>query len=279
MRRAELSTTMEAGNAINKKVLTSALILASEMWGNGELNVPKPSLDELQNCQDYLHSLESADMSDPDIQNVLSMLILNNIGRHFNIVANHRYWVRCSFELAKLSGILKCTEELEKRIDLHDLSKYGPDEALGYSIMFGFDGKFRKLEGEDKIQWEKALHHHYKMNKHHPQYYDGKKMPTVDLEESLIDMFGCRLERDLKPHYYSLTPGKILDLPRHYLLRYTVLYNKIEIEFYMAVWKRTLEKILSKNERKMWDKERELIKEWETKTGLKLSKDICVIKT
>jgi hypothetical protein len=263
---------MEEAKSVNKEVLTSALILASKMWGNGKLNVPKPQNEELKVCQNYLYGLEKADMNDGDVQNALSMLILNNIGRHFDIVARHRYWVKCSYELAKSSNFLKCADELEERINIHDIEKYGPDEALGYSIMFGMDGKFRKLDGEDKQIWECSLEHHLKNHSHHPEYHNDSPMPVIDLEESLIDMLGCRLERDLKPYYYSLNPGKILDIPYLYLKRYRVLDDKIRIKSYIYDWKEGLEVILT-------DNGEHVLKEWEQKTDLRLFKSICAIKT
>jgi hypothetical protein len=261
---------MDSTNVLEEKVLTSALILASKMWENGELNVPKPPCQhELKQCQKYLMGMKQADMDDGQVQKALSMLILNNIGRHFNIVANHRYWVRRSYELAKASGILKHAEELKHRIDVHDLHKYGPQEALGYSIMFGVHGKFRKLEGEDKRQWQMSLEHHLKNNSHHPEYHNGDPMPEVDIEESLIDMFGCRLERDLKPIYLSLTPGKIMDLPSLYLKRYKALEDKIRIKSYIYDWKESLKIILGNNNEKGKNPK---LKEWEEETGLWLTK-------
>ena len=63
----------------------------------------------------------------------------DDISDHFANVAQHRYYVRAAYELWELSAPeLAPAEEplksqVEARVKVHDLSKYLPEEILGYS--------------------------------------------------------------------------------------------------------------------------------------------------
>lgn len=202
-----------------KEETTSALILAARMWKRGELEGAEVNHEEADACIDYLMTFPHSDLDGAATNSMLPTLLMNNIGTHFDIVASHRKWVKKIFELLKIAKVLYKPWELSKKIDKHDLSKYGPDEALGYSIMFGTNRKFRKLEGEDKKIWEDALQHHYRHNPHHPQYFLGFSMAYEDLQESLIDMLACRIERDFHG-FVEIEPKMLVDIPEYYLTRY-----------------------------------------------------------
>lgn len=38
--------------------------------------------------------------------------------------------------------------------------------------------------------------HHYNNNSHHPEYYEGKKMPDVAVIESIVDGLACIFEQN-----------------------------------------------------------------------------------
>ena len=152
-----------------------------------------------------------------------------DISAHFQQVADHRRWLQHTYVLWR-----ECLPEgdedanaladtLCQRVKIHDLSKYGPYEALGYHYKFSKGTPLEPFSAEDK-EWHRALSHHYHHNDHHPE-----SMPSMDntnramslrgLTESVLDMVACRLARTLKQED-RLCPAQILAIPSKYLERY-----------------------------------------------------------
>ena len=248
----------------NSEVMTTALLLAVQMWVREEFeDIPKPSTSELDSCVTYLMDLPHVDLEDSNAKTALSMLILNNIGTHFHIVASHRRWIDLVYELCKIAKVPNLPE-LEERIAQHDLSKYGPQEALGYSIMFGWNGKYRQLKGEDKEIWGKALSSHYRDNPHHPQYHNHSSMHSGDLEESLLDVLACRLERDFR-YYSTIDADMIMDIPLSYLKRYK-MGDRLVIEGLIQSWHSSLQLLAAHPT----DEQQRLLDGWGEDSELKL---------
>jgi len=227
----------------DEKTMTAALMTVVQMWERGELGVAPPSPFEREQCLGYLkglpYEIDEKYVRKMGVNLTLGDLICNNIGNHFSMVASHRHHLKIVYELCKIAkvGFLEGVE-MEERIRIHDLSKYGPLEAAGYSIMFGMNGCFRELQGEDKVRWDKALQSHYKTNPHHPQYAGEALMQHGDLVESLLDMLACRLERTLKGHSV-LHVGDLMDIPSEYLRRYH-LEDRVRIRNIIASWRESI---------------------------------------
>lgn len=205
------------------KVKTAALILAVKMWKDGSLDVKVPTDYEYGKCLSYLEKLDPCDdFENEDVKSYLKILLLNNIGSHFDRVATHRRWVNEIYELLLMADVPDLNTDLDERIESHDLSKYGPREALGFAIMsdktdeyseagfrlMGFNlFKNKQVIGgcnECKKWQEDALKHYFLENRHQPEYhsyYFNKvskttldKMSTIDLQENIIHMMAKKLE-------------------------------------------------------------------------------------
>lgn len=132
---------------------------------------------------------------------------------YFNRVAKHKRWMfdvwvflRASECHPMFSQNADCDAQLV-RIAKHDLSKFTPDESLGFIIMFGTGPKtLRTLTGREKVEWDLALDHHYRYNPHHPEYFtDGSNMGDF-LWEGLVDLIARRLEtRTEKGEAFTVT--------------------------------------------------------------------------
>lgn len=139
----------------------------------------------------------------------------------------------------------------------HDNSKFSDDERFAYCKMFFHqcitDHEWNTLEYKDKKnivqellsrdkpadekayvsqfrdakcpkeEWEIALWHHYKCNKHHPQYWGDCNMPLEDLKESIVDMLACRHQYTAKQSYIPNVLNKHFFRPieNQYMARYT----------------------------------------------------------
>lgn len=256
-------------NIEDSEIMTAALILAAKMWGNGEFEeISKPDKNEVSQCIEYLERLPHTNLNENIVKEALILLKMINIHKHFDIVARHRFWIKQTFELLKMSNALHNTEELQVRIDAHDLSKYGPEEALGYSIMIGQNGYFRKLKGKDKASWEKALRHHYRSNSHHPQFWGIEVMKEIDLEQSIIDMLACRFELELRIFYQYITPKTIT--PKRIMTylgiseRYTNMIDRMKVIALIDSWYYSLEILLE------CENKSEEVKKWAEVTGFQL---------
>jgi len=254
------------------EVKISALILAAKMWEDGSLNVEKPSEYELNCCMTYLQNLKHWDFENEDVQSYLALLIRYNIGNHFNKVASHRRWLLFAYELLLLANVPDLHEGLHERINSHDLSKYGPGEALGYSIMFGLSNEMRTLEGFEKEEWMNAVNNHYAVNPHHPQHYQSdrlSKMNTLDLQESLIDMLACRIERVLSG-FPAIAIQALLDFPLYLYERYTETDRNFISETQVK-WLGPIHDLISYPTLE----QAQPLLDWVKKTGLKMNCQIC----
>lgn len=141
------------------KVKTSALLLATKMWRNGTLNVKPPSDHEYQQCLSYLKKLKHGHSQGRHVKAYLNNLLWNNIGEHFNNVANHRKWVGHIYELLIMANAPDLHTELGERIKSHNLWKYGLP-----------DGDYQIIEN--------------------PML----EMNTLDLQENILDMMAKEIE-------------------------------------------------------------------------------------
>lgn len=183
----------------------------------------------LSHCNKTLRGTNSVE----DIWHVSNKLVQLGVIDHFNTVTTHRQWVVRSFQVLRASGVkFSDTKKMATLTEIHDLSKYTPDEVLGYTLKFCNGNGSQELDDPDEIQeWEMSLKSHFASNPHHPQYFrrDTEK-GQVDvmyqqngrtfLEEGTLDMLACRGERDMKyDEEFSLS--KWLSIPSKFLGRYS----------------------------------------------------------
>ena len=207
---------------------TCALLKLAGEWIKGELfeiNPPsqkegKVILDYLQTCQ-LKQAKPSIEANSSAIDEAYQKIRHNNVINHYAITSSHRKWIRLIYRLMSLASALQYESDLDYATEIHDLSKYGAEEAIGYGIMFGKTGAFRELDecSGEKQSWEGALKSHLSSNSHHPQFFAaGEDMGAVDLEESVIDMLACRAERQLASDPLLL-PSRLFDLEHKFLTR------------------------------------------------------------
>ena len=97
--------------------------------------------------------------------------------RHLDKFVKHRQYVRKTFDfLAKIGAKFEANDaELQKIIEVHDLSKLTAHECLGYGFKWGqAPGETRPLTEEEENEWLTALDHHYSRNPHHAEYHYRK---------------------------------------------------------------------------------------------------------
>lgn len=84
-------------------------------------------------------------------------------------------------------------EELKRRADVHDASKFGPEEYVPYVWLTEFHRCRRLGEPfsypvgmEERVR--NAIAHHVTTNRHHPEFHDDpNNMTDVDLIEMVCD--------------------------------------------------------------------------------------------
>lgn len=87
--------------------------------------------------------------------------------------------------------------ELVKRIEDHDQSKFSIEEMMGYILMTEKYGRKvgYKFSSEDQDIMDKAWSHHKEVNKHHPEHFDSiDKMMFADIIEMVCDWGAMSLE-------------------------------------------------------------------------------------
>lgn len=96
----------------------------------------------------------------------------------------------------------KIRKELIIHAFTHDLSKFLPCEFIPYARYFY--GNELKTDSEIlKQEFEKAWEHHYKNNKHHEDYWNGKDMPYLYIMQLIADWKGMsRKFGDTAQEYY-----------------------------------------------------------------------------
>ncbi|MCD3321820.1 hypothetical protein G8V07_15250 [Clostridium botulinum D/C] len=141
-----------------------------------------------------------------------------------------KYWKYVKYVMEhKKNVFIECmnmgkkTSNKEKKRDLfihaftHDLSKFLPSEFIPYARYFYGDypsdavSNLPFVTRKDKIlteniikaDFEKAWEHHYKHNKHHPEYWIGKNMPCKYINQMICDLKGMsRKFGDTAQEYY-----------------------------------------------------------------------------
>lgn len=95
----------------------------------------------------------------------------------------HKFWV--------VWYVLKACVCLIKRALLHDLSKYGDEEALSFNgikrmreVVYGSEEYKSRLK-----ELQPALRHHYNLNAHHPEFHKNgvNGMTAIDIIEMVCD--------------------------------------------------------------------------------------------
>ncbi|QDU13104.1 hypothetical protein CA11_08860 [Gimesia maris] len=95
--------------------------------------------------------------------------------------------------LTLLAAESECGAELLERAQVHDASKFGPEERVPYIWLTEFHRcRWRKIPFqyppgmEERVQ--SAIRHHVTSNRHHPEFHDDpNQMTEVDLIEMVCD--------------------------------------------------------------------------------------------
>lgn len=95
--------------------------------------------------------------------------------------------------LAVMAACTDHAEELKRRADVHDASKFGPEECVPYVWLTEFHRCRRLGESfsypvgmEERVR--EAIAHHVTTNRHHPEFHDDpNNMTDVDLIEMVCD--------------------------------------------------------------------------------------------
>jgi hypothetical protein len=104
--------------------------------------------------------------------------------------------------LALLAQVTDYGEELLERANVHDASKFGPEERVPYVWLTQYhrcrrNGEpFQYPEGvADSVK--RAIRHHVTTNRHHPEFHDDPNdMSDVDLIEMVCDWTAMAQEFD-----------------------------------------------------------------------------------
>jgi hypothetical protein len=95
--------------------------------------------------------------------------------------------------LALLAKVTNCRDELLQRANVHDASKFGPEERLPYIWLTEYHRCRRSGEPFEypkgiAARVKEAIHHHVTTNRHHPEFHaDPNGMTEVDLIEMVCD--------------------------------------------------------------------------------------------
>jgi len=140
------------------------------------------------------------------------------VGEHFKTTEKHRMFIKRAYELVG-EYFPSVTQEM---IETHDDSKLDClIEVLGYT-----DRWVWKIPS---VTWQLALHHHYRQNPHHPEYFlvlgekEAKQysMERKYLEESVLDMLACEMAKKHEDKDDINAVDLITEFSLSYLKRYT----------------------------------------------------------
>lgn len=95
--------------------------------------------------------------------------------------------------LVLIADVTPYGEELLQRADIHDASKFGPEERIPYVWLTEYHR--RRRNGEPFVYPEgmadrvkRAIHHHVTSNRHHPEFHaDPNDMSEADLIAMVCD--------------------------------------------------------------------------------------------
>ncbi|CAL4110069.1 unnamed protein product, partial [Meganyctiphanes norvegica] len=182
-----------------------------------------------------------------------------NVKKHYEETWSHRLWLMRTFQrLVKLDklqifeNIDKETQtQLEHRCDIHDLSKFRLDQAVGYAL--------RWVHKIDSPIWYEACNLHLMQEDHHPQHYfsrttidlskpvnlvkgldhsDDERMDILPLLESILDMIASRWERALKGDLAAPTHMLVnIAIEQNYLDRYCPCNYDYAVSIYQKISK------------------------------------------
>lgn len=114
-------------------------------------------------------------------------------------IEEHKHYVELAYDWLKKNSpqvfnILSSEEnkELIENIKNHDASKYSEEEFEPYAKHFFGINKGKKEDPDFDAAWK----HHYTVNKHHPQFWDGKDMPNVYILEMICDWMSFSLKNN-----------------------------------------------------------------------------------
>lgn len=83
------------------------------------------------------------------------------------------------------------------KLIMHDKSKFSKYEWAPYRDFFHI--KDETTFEARKYAFDCALLHHYRLNDHHPQYWDGREMPFVCVREMVADWIGAARAQGRRP--------------------------------------------------------------------------------
>ena len=102
--------------------------------------------------------------------------------------------------LSLLAAERECGTELLERAQVHDASKFGPEERVPYIWLTEYHRcRWRNLpfsypDGMEEAV-NRAIQHHLTSNRHHPEFHaDPNEMTDVDLIEMVCDWTAMSLE-------------------------------------------------------------------------------------
>lgn len=202
------------------------------------------------------------------VKDAYNKLLDHKILNHFDIVVSHRYWIARIYAMCVYVGI-DIPLSVKDAIDVHDLSKFSHQEALGYALRFGTSdaGIFGTLKDPaHQLQWINALDNHYHRNPHHPEYFYPKDSKTGErkkhesiirmfpdeanfhLTESLLDMLAANAERSFYCHT-ELNLDLVFDLKPGFFDRYHE-EDAESVKGLLREWKRVIENFYNVEENK-----------------------------
>jgi hypothetical protein len=128
---------------------------------------------------------------------------------YYNYVEEHKSNIIKVFEkvISNFAFPRENVEDMYKAISSHDMSKYTPEEFMGYCQWFYPETGVEK----NKAEYDKAWKHHYENNPHHWEYWKGKEMQTGYVIEMLCDWSAMSLKfNDLPSEFYNKKKDKIV---------------------------------------------------------------------
>lgn len=136
---------------------------------------------------------------------------------------NHQGQVR-----ARLRALAR---ELEKRADLHDLSKFKADEFEGFVEINHIARKhpFGSPEYKASISGNKTVDLHFSRNRHHPEYHANgiADMNFIDFVELVVDWLGATA---------TYGTGTFEDVLKKQIERFNLNDNELHLIRLIARW-------------------------------------------
>lgn len=125
-------------------------------------------------------------------------------GEYNQYLKNHIHGVKDAYNYIKenipelLEKLEISIEEMDKQIEMHDKSKYSPDEFSQYA-----DHWFGKIENGKRVkkdehspEYDSAWKHHYENNPHHEEYWGkDKDMPYSCILEMICDWWSFSFKK------------------------------------------------------------------------------------